>query len=167
MKLFGERGCQWQRPEWRARTDRYETLAIGGFADPHHIQPGPGVWAQCGAHERDRQLRAIEQWTALAAIGRHIFGGRKVGADPLQRDADQFTALDPLKAAIPVRKPLRREICQRREHETHQRQRHEGLDQRKAALACPLLCKRSVHFGGPRIKRTVLRSDTAPEGDRT
>ena len=167
MKLFGQRRCQRQRPERRARTDRYEALTIGGFTDPHHIQPGPGVRAQCGAHERDRQFRAIEQWMALAAIGRHIFGGREIGADPLQRDTDQFTALDPLKAAIPVRKPLRREICQRREHQPHQRQRHEGLDQRKAALAGPLLCTRAVHFGGSRIRRTVLRSDTAPDGDRT
>src|SRR5258705_4180141 len=56
---------------------------------------------------RNRQLGAFEQRIARIAISRHIFGGRKVGADPLQRDPDQFAALDALQAPIPVRKPLR------------------------------------------------------------
>jgi len=37
----------------------------------------------------------------------HIFRGRKVGADPLQRDPDQFAALDSLQTRFQFGKPLR------------------------------------------------------------
>ena len=114
MKLLGKRRSERQRPKRRAGTDRDEALLFGCFTNAHDIQSGPGIWAKGGAYKRDRQLGTVEYRATLATVGRDIFGGCKVSADPLQRDADQFAALDLLKTAISVRKPLRRKIGQRR-----------------------------------------------------
>jgi hypothetical protein len=167
LKLLGERRSHWRGPEQCPRTDRCKSKRVGRFADPHDIEPWSRVWPQCRAHESDRQLRPVEQGTAVPAIGRHEFGGGKVGPNPLQRDADHLAALNSLKAAIPAWKPLRREACQRREHQAHQGQCDQSLDQRKTALKRPLPCDQARHFADPWIKRTVFSSDTAPDGERT
>ena len=126
-----------------------------------------GVRAKRRAHKGHRLLRSRKQRRRLiAATDRHALGRCKVIGNSLQGDPDLLAALNAIETAIPVRKPLRGEIGKRRKHEPHQRQRHEGFDQRKAALVRSLL-RRHPHCCCPCIRRTVLTSITAPEGERT
>ena len=149
--------------------ERTVTNSLRSVVSPRRTtsSPGPAFGPERRAHERDGQFRSVEQRMARIAIGRNIFGRGEIGRDPLQRDADHFAALDAIDAAIPVRQPLRGDAGERRQHQAHQRQRDDGLDQREAGFAGAMLVDPGGHCEGLCIRRTVRMSDTAPVGDLT
>ena len=68
-------------------------------------------------------------------IRRHEFSRREIGDETFETLPEKFRPLHVREAAIPIRKPLRRDGGKRGKDADHQDQRDEHLDQREARLA--------------------------------
>ena len=150
---IGERGLHLDavaahRHEARALAHHREALVAADLLDADDLEARPRVRPERGAHERHRQLGAVEQRLADVGAGGDEFRGRQIGDDALEPERQQLGALHAREAAVPVRQPLRRHGRERGQDHAHQRGRDQRLDQREAGDAPAPLCARA-HCGWP------------------
>ena len=86
MNLLERRDSRGERGERRTRAQHHQLSLVCGLAEPYHIEADADIRPECGAHEGDRECRALKQRFLGGAVRRHELGRRKIGGDPLHRD---------------------------------------------------------------------------------
>ena len=100
-----------------SRQDR--PVLVIDLGDAHKLKSGDRVGRESGAHERHRQLAAVEHRRGAGHARGDEFGHAEIIGDPVEPERQKLAALQFGHAAVPVRQPLRRDRGQGGEDDAH------------------------------------------------